>query len=90
LDGKVHRNVIYFQDRGQEQEDWKQQVGGEHYDMLRLEDKHRYMLVNQLMKNKLPEYHIASLLGLSTDRVSKILREIAVIEKEGKKILSFT
>jgi len=88
-DGKVHRSIIYFQDRAQEQEDWKMQAGREPSDMMRLEDKHRMMLVNQLMKSKLPKYHIAWLLGLSTERVNKILRAIAVIEKEGKKIPSF-
>jgi hypothetical protein len=83
LDGKVHRSVIFFQNLGQEQEDWKFQVGPpEYYDTYRLEEKRRYMLVNQLMKNKVPKYQIARLLGLSIKRVNQILLEIPKIEKE--------
>jgi hypothetical protein len=83
LDGKVHRSVIFFQNLGQEQEDWKFQVGPrEYYDNYRLEEKRRYMLVNQLMKNKVPKYQIARLLGLSIKRVNQILSEIPKIEKE--------
>lgn len=91
LDGKVHRNVIFFQDRGQEQEDWKFKVGDrEYYDNYRLEEKRRYMLVNQLMKNKVPKYQIAKLLGLSMKRVNQILLEIPKIEREiGKTIPTF-
>ena len=91
LDGKVHRNVIFFQDRGQEQEDWKFNVGDrEYYDNYRLEEKRRYMLVNQLMMNKVPPYQIAKLLGLSLKRVNQILLEIPKIEKEiGKTIPTF-
>jgi hypothetical protein len=91
LDGKVHRNVIFFQDRGQEQEDWKFNVGDrEYYDNYRLEEKRRYMLVNQLMTNKVPRYQIAKLLGLSLKRVNQILLEIPKIEKEiGKTIPTF-
>jgi hypothetical protein len=91
LDGKIHRNVIFFQDRGQEQEDWRFKVGDrEYYDNYRLEEKRRYMLVNQLMKNKVPKCQIANLLGLSTKRVNQILLEIPKIEKEiGKAIPTF-
>jgi len=91
LDGKVHRSVIFFQDRGQEQEDWKWQIGArEYYDNYRLEEKRRYMLVNQLNKNKIPKYQIATLLGLSIKRVNQILLEIPKIEKEiGKTIPKF-
>ena len=91
LDGKVHRNVIFFQNPGQEQEDWKWQIGPrEYYDTYRLEEKRRYMLVNQLMKNKVPKYQIARLLGLSIKRVNQILLEIPKIEKDiGQKIPTF-
>jgi len=91
LDGKVHRNVIFFQNLGQEQEDWKWQIGArEYYDTYRLEEKRRYMLVNQLNKNKVPKYQIATLLGLSIKRVNQILLEIPKIEKEiGKTIPKF-
>jgi len=91
LDGKVHRNVIFFQNLRQEQEDWKWQIGArEYYDTYRLEEKRRYMLVNQLYKNKVPKYQIATLLGLSIKRVNQILLEIPKIEKEiGKTIPKF-
>jgi len=83
LDGKVHRNVIFFQNRGQEQEDWKFKVGDrEYYDNYRLEEKRRYMLVKQLTKNKVPKYQIAKLLGLSMKRVNQILLQIPKIERE--------
>ena len=45
------------------------------------------MLVNQLMKNKVPKYQIAKLLGLSTKRVNQILLEIPKIEKEINKTI---
>jgi len=91
LDGKVHRSVIFFQNLGQEQEDWKFQVGPrEYYDNYRLEEKRRYMLVNQLSNNKVPKYQIARLLGLSIKRVNQILSAIPEIEKEiGKAIPKF-
>lgn len=91
LDGKAHRSVIFFQNRGQEQEDWQWQIGAkEYYDTYRLEEKRRYMLVNQLMKNKVPKYQIARLLGLSIERVNQIMLEIPKIEKEkGKTIPKF-
>jgi len=91
LDGKVHRNVIFFQNLGQEQEDWKWQIGDrEYYDHLRLEEKRRYMLVNQLMKNNVPKYQIAKLLGLSIKRVNQIMLESRKIEMEnGKTIPKF-
>jgi len=91
LDGKVHRSVIFFQNLGQEQEDWKFQVGPrEFYDNYRLEEKRRYMLVNQLKNNKVPKYQIAQLLGLSIKRVNQILSAIPEIEKErGKTIPKF-
>jgi hypothetical protein len=88
LDGKVHRNVIFYQDLGQEQEYWKWKIGDrEYYDNLRLEELRRYMLVNQLMKNKVPKYQIARLLGLSIKRVNQILLEIPRIEEEKSKTL---
>jgi hypothetical protein len=91
LDGKVHRSVIYSQNRGQEQEDWRWLVGDrEYYDTYRLEEKRRYMLVNQLCRNKVPKYQIAKLLGLSIQRVNQILSEIPEIEKSiGRSIPSF-
>ena len=91
LDGKTHRQVIFFQNLMQEQEDWKMRVGDrEYYDNYRLMEKRRYMLVNQLNKNKVPKYQIAQLLGLSIKRVNQILLEIPTIEKEiGKEIPFF-
>jgi hypothetical protein len=83
LDGKIHRSVIFFQNLGQEQEDWKFQVGPrEYYDNYRLEEKRRYMLVNQLSNNKVPKYQIARLLGLSIKRVNQILSAVPKIEKK--------
>ena len=75
----------------QEQEYWKMRVGDrEYYDNYRLMEKRRYMLVNQLNKNKVPKYQIAQLLGLSIKRVNQILLEIPTIEKEiGKEIPFF-
>ena len=76
---------------GQEQEYWKWQVGDrEYYDTYRLEEKRRYMLVNQLTKNRVPKYQIAKLLGLSIKRVNQIITEIPHIEKQiGKAIPKF-
>jgi hypothetical protein len=90
LDGKIHRNVFFFQDRAQEQEDWKFKVGNrEYYDNYRLEEKRRYMLVNQLMMNKVPKYQIARLLGLSLKRVNQMLLEIKIEKENGKTIPTF-
>jgi hypothetical protein len=91
LDGKIHREVFFFQNKGQEQQDWRMEIGDrEYYDNFRLEEKRRYMLVNQLKKNKVSKYQIARLLGLSIKRVNQILLEISMIEKEiGKSIPTF-
>mgnify|MGYP000212262039 CR=1 FL=1 len=90
-DGKTHRNVIFFQTKGEEQEDARYMMGDrEYYDHYRLEEKRRVMLVNQLYQNKVPKHQIASLLGLSIKRVNQILGVIAIIEKEnGRKIPKF-
>jgi len=83
LDGKVHRHVFFYQDKGQEQLDWrKRQEFREYYDSLRLDTKRRYMLVNFLEMNGIPKHQIARLLGLSIDRTNKILKEIENYEKE--------
>ena len=88
LDGRVHRHVFFYQDKAQEQQDWKMKKGNrEYYDVLRLEEKRRYMLVNFLKKNKIPKYQIAKLLGITVRRVNKILREIEEYQKETKKSL---
>jgi hypothetical protein len=90
-DGKVHREVFFLQKLGEELEDYRYMVGDkEYYDNYRLDEKRRYMLVNQLNKNKLPKYQIARLLGLSIKRVNQILKEIPMIEKEaGRNIPTF-
>jgi len=83
LDGKIHRHVFFYQNKGQEQLDWrKRQESREYYDSLRLDTKRRYMLVNFLKRNKIPKHQIARLLGLSIDRTNKILKEIENYEKE--------
>lgn len=88
LDGRVHRHIVFFQDKAQEQKDWMEMLGRrEYYDQWRLEDKHRYMLVNMLKKNEIPKHQIASLLGISIRSVSKILSEIEEYEKETGKSL---
>jgi hypothetical protein len=85
-DGKVHRDLFFFQNLGEEQEDFRYMVGDkEYYDNYRLDEKRRYMLVNQLNKNKIPKYQIARLLGLSIKRVNQILKQIPMIEKEARK-----
>jgi len=91
LDGRVHRHVFFYQDKKQEQLDWKIRKGTrEYYDLLRLEEKRRYMLVNLLKKNQIPQYQIAKLLGISVGRVSRILLEIEEYEKEtGKSLPKF-
>jgi hypothetical protein len=90
-DGRVHRELIYHQSIGQEQEDWKMQVGdSDYYDSLRKEEKRRYMLVKQLIDNKIPKYQIAKLLGLAIKRVNRILCEIDAFEQgSGKKLDKF-
>lgn len=83
LDGKSHRSVFFFQNKGQEQEDWIWQEGAEkYYDHFRKEEKHRYMLVNQLQNNNIPKYQISKLLGLSIKRVNQIISEIEKHEQE--------
>jgi len=91
LDGKIHRHVIFCQDRTQEQKDWRIIEGDRaYYDQYRLEEKRRYMLVNLLERNKVPIYQIATLLGMTIERVRKILQEIQRLEMEtGKKIPQF-
>lgn len=91
LDGKIHRHVIFCQDRTQEQEDWKIREGDRaYYDQYRLEEDRRCMLVNLLERNKVPKYEIANLLGISIGRVGKILLEIQRYQNEtGKKIPQF-
>jgi len=91
LDGRVHRHVLFYQDKTQEQVDWKMRKGTrEYYDLLRLEEKRRYMLVNFLKKNKIPKYQIAKLLGITVRRVNRILHEIEGYKKEtGKSLTKF-
>ena len=91
LDGRVHRHIVFYQDKAQEQLDWKIRKGKrEYYDGLRLEKKRRYILVNLLKKNQIPKYQIARLLGISVRRVSRILLEIEEYEKEtGKSLPKF-
>lgn len=90
LDGKIHRHVIFCQDKAQEQEDWKIKEDRAYYDQYRLEEKRRYMLVNLLERSKVPKYQIARLLGITIERVRKILQEIQRMETEtGKKIPQF-
>jgi hypothetical protein len=90
-DGKTHRTVIFLQNLGEEQEDWRFAIGDkEYYDQYRVEEKRRVMLVNQLNNNKVPKYQISRLLGISIKRINQILREIPLIEKEiGKNIPKF-
>lgn len=93
LDGEVHRAVVFFQDKRQEIEDGKLLAGCTeewHVDEHRRVRELRYMLVNQLMKNKVPKCHIASLLGLPIGKVDKLWSEIPALEKKrGKSIPSF-
>jgi len=90
LDGRVHRHVFFYQDRAQEQIDWKYKKGREYFDEWRQEDKRRYMLVNFLKKKQIPKFQIAALLGISVKRVGKILQGIAEYEKEtGKNFPKF-
>lgn len=89
LDGRVHRHVFFYQDKAQEQLDWKMRKGKrEYYGILRPEEKRRYMLVNFLRKNKIPKYQIAKLLGITVRRANRILLEIEEYEKETGKMLS--
>lgn len=81
LDGEIHRHVIFFQDRTQEQFDCIKQKS-EYYDELCLEEKRRYMLVTFLEKNQIPKYQIARLLGISVRRVNRILLGIKKYESE--------
>lgn len=91
LDGKIHRHVIFCQDKAQEQEDWKIMEGDRaYYDQYRLEEGRRMMLVNLLEINKIPKYEIAELLGINVERVGKILLEIKRHQNEtGKKFPQF-
>lgn len=91
LDGRIHRHIIFYQNKAQEQLDVIKTKGKrEYYDNLRLEEKRRYMLVNFLKKNKIPKYQIANLLGISVRRVRKILLEIEEYEKDtGKSLPEF-
>jgi len=90
LDGKIHRHVVYYQDKRQEQLDWKIKEVTRYYGEWRLENKRRYMLVNFLRKNNIPKYQIAKLLGITVLRVNRILLGIREYEKEkGESFPSF-
>jgi len=91
LDGQVRRHIVFYQDKTQEQLDWRKRKGKrEYFDEWLLDKKFRYMLVNILKNNQLPKYQIARLLGISMRRVSKILLEIEEYEKEtGKSFPKF-
>jgi len=83
-DGKTHRNVIFYQDKAQQQTDWLIDKGKkrEYLDAFRLEEKHRFMLVNLLNSKNIPEYQIAELLGISIEKVRKTLKFIQKYENE--------
>lgn len=90
LDGQVHRHIVFYQDKAQEQLDWRMKDTREYIDEWRIEKKRRYILVNFLQKNEIPKYQIAKLLGITVRRVNRILLEIEKYEKKtGKSLPKF-
>lgn len=86
LDERIHRHIIFYQDKAQEQLDWKMRKGTrEYFDEWLQDKKYRYMLVNLLKNNQLSNYQIARLLGISVRGVHRILLEIEEYEKETRK-----
>ncbi len=90
-DGKIHRHIFYHQDRQQEIEDHKNQIGDSAFwDEYRGDTRIRYEMVYLLNERKLPKYQIARVLNISTYRVTKILKHIDEYEKETGKKISLT
>jgi len=84
-DGKIHRQVFYYQDEAQAQLDKKIDNPRKYYDSLRSDEKLRYMLVQSMRNRQLPKHQIARLLGISSGRVNKIILHIEEYEKEEEK-----
>jgi len=88
-DGKIHRQVFFFQDEVQAQLDKRIENPNKYYDSLRSDEKLRYMLVQSLRIRQLPKHQIARLLGISSKRVDNILLNIEEYEKKGTPVPEF-
>lgn len=86
-DGKVHRHVIFYQDKQQEVEDYKYKVGRAFWDEFPWGDwRIRFEIIYLLKERRLSNDQIARVLGLSNKLVAKILKRIEDFEKNtGKK-----
>jgi len=90
VDGKVHRQIIYYQEREHEEEDHMKEIGDSDYlKEYRGDMKIQYEMIYLLRKRGLPMNQIARVLNISRNRVSKILRKIEEYEEQtGKKFLN--
>jgi hypothetical protein len=82
-DGKVHRHIIFYQNRMQETENYIKKVGRAFWDEFPKGDlRIKYEIVYLLKKRKLPNNQIARILTISDKLVAKILKRIEQFEKE--------
>ncbi|HDQ06525.1 MAG TPA: hypothetical protein ENN36_07385 [Candidatus Bathyarchaeota archaeon] len=89
-DGKIHRQVFYYQDKAQAQMDKKIYNPRTFYDSLRSDQRFTFMLVKSMRNRKLPKHQIVRLLGISLYRTNKIIDFIYEYEKEeGKQFPEF-
>ena len=85
-DGKVHRQVIFYQYKQQEIEDYMKKVGRAFWDEFPIDWRIRFEIVYLLKERKLSNNQIARVLTLSDKLIAKILKRIEDFEKKtGKK-----
>lgn len=90
LDGKVHRYIIFYQDKQQEFEDYHKNVGRALINELSKDLRVRYELVYLLKKKEFSNNQIARVMGLSEKLVIKILKKIQNFEKNtGEEFLRY-
>ena len=90
LDGKVHRYIIFYQDKQQEFEDYHKNVGRALIDELSKDLRVRYELVYLLKKKEFSNNQIARVMGLSEKLVIKILKKIQNFERNtGEEFLKY-
>jgi len=89
-EGKVHRQIIYYQEREQEEEDHKKEIGDpDYWKEFRGDMRIQYEVIYLLRKRGLSMNQIARVLNISRDRVSKILKKIEEYEEQtGKEFLN--